>query len=204
MLSVTLIDTENAMPDLTFDFKWYRHTGGYRLIPAKLHRHKSMLDARSDDIQPARVVPNGGTLESYQPLEIENLFEHFIKVARSEDGVLEFVKRFGPLTFGGLRKDGEKVPPIIDAVKEMLEVQRRRTTAIPLQPLNVMIITDDEQRLRLKVSPKCLLDALWLQLAQASSSATFRECRNCREPFVAGPKGNRRGDAKFCSDECRV
>jgi hypothetical protein len=196
------------MPDLTFDFKWYRHAGGYRLIPAKpipLRRGQSILDARLGDIQPARIVPNGGPLRSYQPLdEFENLFEQFIRVAKSEDGVLEFVKRFGPLTHGGLRKGGEDVPPIIEAVKEMSEVLRGRIIAMPLEPLNVMIITDDEQRLRLKVGPRCLLDALWLQLAQASGSATFRVCRNCREPFVAGPKGNRRGDAKFCSDECRI
>jgi hypothetical protein len=192
------------MPELTFDFKWYKHAGGYRLIPAKLHRG-SVMNVRPDDIQPPRIVPVGGPLQSYRPLdEFQNLFEHFIRVAKSEDGVLEFVKRFGPLTFGGLRKGGEDVPPIIDAVEEMREVQRRRTTAIPLEPLNVMIITDDEGRLRLKVSPRCLLDALWLQLAQASGSASFRECWNCHEPFVAGPKGNRRGDAKFCSDKCRV
>ena len=192
------------MPDLTFDFKWYKHAGGYRLIPAKLPRGSAM-NARPDDIQPARIVPEGGPLHSYRPLdEFENLFEHFIRVAKSEVGVLEFVKRFGPLTHGGLRKGGEEVSPIIDAVNEMREVQRGRIIATPLEPLNVMIITDDEQRLRLKVGPRCLLDALWLQLAQASGSATFRECRNCREPFVAGPKGNRRGDAKFCSDECRI
>ena len=93
---------------------------------------------------------------------------------------------------------------IIDAAKKMSEVLHGRIIATPLNPLNVSIITDDKRRLRLKVSPKCLLDALWLQLAQASGSASFRECWNCREPFVAGPKGNRRGDAKFCSDKCRI
>jgi hypothetical protein len=40
--------------------------------------------------------------------------------------------------------------------------------------------------------------------AASSGSASFRECWNCHEPFVAGPKGNRRGDAKFCSDKCRI
>jgi hypothetical protein len=188
---------------LTFDFKWYKHVGGYRLIPAKLHRG-SVMDAHPDDIQPARIVSEGGALQRNQPLEIANLFEKFIKAAQSEEGLLEFVKKFGPLTHAGLRKGGEDVPTIIDAAKEMSEVLRRRTTAIPLEPLNVMIVTDDEGRLRLKVSPKCLLDALWLQLAQASGSATFRECRNCGDPFVAGVEGNRRGDAKFCSDQCRV
>jgi len=192
------------MPDLTFDFTWYRHARGYRLIPARLPRG-SVLDAQPDEIEPARIVPEGGPLQPYRPLDkFENLFEHFIRKAKSEDEVLEFVKYYGPLTYDGLRKDGEVVQPIIDAAKEMSEVGHGHIVAMPLNPLNVSIITDDKRRMRIKVSPKCLLDALWLQLAQASGSASFRECWNCREPFVAGPKGNRRGDAKFCSDECRI
>jgi hypothetical protein len=192
------------MPNLTFDFTWYTQEGGYRLVPAKLPRG-SVLDAQLDDIQPARIVPVGEALKSYRPLaKFENLFEHFIRTAKSEDGVLDFVTNFGPLTHAGLRKGGEVVPAIIEAAKEMSGVLHHRTIAMPLSPLNVSIITDDQHRLRLKVSPKCLLDALWLQLAQASGSASFRECWNCHEPFVAGPKGNRRGDAKFCSDKCRI
>jgi hypothetical protein len=191
------------MAHLTFDFKWYKHARGYRIVPAKLPR--SVLDAPADEIEPARIVPEGGPLQPYRPLDkFENLFEHFIRRAKSENGVLEFVNNFGPLTHDGLRKDGEVVQGIIDAAKEMSGVLHGRIIATPLNPLNVSIITDDKRRMRLKVSPRCLLDALWLQLAQASASASLRECWNCSEPFVAGPKGNRRGDAKFCSDKCRI
>jgi hypothetical protein len=204
MLTVTLTDTENAMPDLTFDFKWYKHVRGYRLVPAKLHRG-SVLGAQPDDIEPAKIVPEGGPLQSYRPFaKSENLFELFVRRAKSEEGVLEFVKNFGPLTHDGLRKGGEVVQDIIDAAEEMSGVLRGHIIATTLSPLKVSIITDDERRLRLKISPQCLLDALWLQLAQVSGSASFRECWNCSEPFVAGVKGNRRGDAKFCSDKCRI
>jgi hypothetical protein len=192
------------MPNLTFDFTWYKHAGGYRLIPAKVPRGR-VLDAQLDEIEPAKIVPVGEALKSYRPfVKSENLFELFVRRAKSEEGVLDFVTNFGPLTHDGLRKGGEVVPAIIDAAKEMSEVLHGRTISTPLSPLNVSIITDDQHRLRLKVSPKCLLDGLWLQLAQASGSASFRECWNCHEPFVAGPKGNRRGDAKFCSDKCRI
>ena len=123
----------------------------------------------------------------------------------AQEGVLEFVTNFGPLTHDGLRKGGEVVQTTIDAANEMSRVVHHgHLIATPLNPLNVSIIIDDKRRMRLKISPKCLLDALWLQLAQASGSASVRECWNCHEPFVAGPKGNRRGDAKFCSDKCRV
>jgi hypothetical protein len=194
------------MPDLTFDFKWYRHAGGYRLVPAKAIRHKSILNARPDDIQPARIVPNGGALESYQPRIDETLFEYFRDKAQSENGVLEFIKNYGPLTRDGLRKGGEVVQEIIDAAKEMSDVLRSHKVIWPLNPLNVTFVSDEE-RAHLKVSPKCLLDALWLQLAQAKSKGVkFRECGNekCRKLFIAGVKGNRRGDAKFCSDKCRI
>src|SRR5262249_12630822 len=101
MLSVTSTDTENVMPDLTFDFTWYRHAGGYRLIPAKVPRGRG-LGAPLDDIEPARIVPNGGELESYSPHIDETLVDHFIAKAQSESGVLEFIKNYGPLTRDGL------------------------------------------------------------------------------------------------------
>jgi hypothetical protein len=193
------------MPDLTFDFTWYKHARGYRLIPAKplpLRRGQSILDAQIEDFQPARIVPNGGPLQRYRPLDdFENLFEHFIRKAKSEGGVLEFVNAFGPLTNEGLRRGGEVVPRMIEVAAEMAKADR--IVAKPLKKLNVSIVKENG-RMRLKVSPACLLDALWLQLAQASGSGSFRECAKCGEPFVAGVRGNRRADARFCSDKCRI
>jgi len=193
------------MPVLTFDFKWYKHAGGYQVVPAKLLRER-VLDARPDEIEPAKIVPKGGRLESYSPHVDETLFEYFLDKAKSERGVLEFVTNYGPLTNNGLRKGSEVVQKIIDAAKEMEDVLRGRMFAMPLSPLNVSVVSDD-RRTRLKVSPKCLLDALWLALAQVKSSGVrFRECENgkCRKLFVAGVSGNRRRDAKFCCDKCRI
>ena len=193
------------MPDLTFDFTWYKHARGYRLIPAKpipLRPGQSILDARIEDIQPARIVPNGGPLQRYRPLDkFENLFEHFIRKAKSESGVLEFINAYGPLTNDGLRRGGEVVPRMIDAAAEMAKAGS--IVAMPLNKLNVSVVKDNG-RMRLKISPACLLDALWLQLAQASGSGSFRECVKCGKPFVAGVRGNRRADARFCSDKCRI
>jgi hypothetical protein len=76
--------------------------------------------------------------------------------------------------------------------------------AIPLNKLNVTILANHKGEMRLKVSPACLLDALWLQLAQAKSVTTFRDCLECGKSFAVGKGTNRRADAKFCSDECRV
>jgi hypothetical protein len=193
------------MPDLTFDFKWYKYAGGCRLVPAKLPRGRA-TSARADDIEPARIVPNGEALKSYRPHVDETLFNYFISKAQSENGVLEFVKNYGPLTNDGLRKGCEVVREIIDAAEEMSDALRDHKVVVPLGSLNVSIVSDDRGT-RLKVRPKCLLDALWLQLAQVKSKGVrFRECENekCRKVFIAGPTGNRRGDARFCSDECRI
>jgi hypothetical protein len=201
MLSVTLTDTENAMPDLIFDFTWYKHARGYRLVPAKLHRG-SVLDAQPDDIEPAKIVPEGGPLQSYRPLdEYDTLFKQFIDEAKSEAGLLAFMNKFGPLTNNGLRKDGEVVWKIIDEAKGMVG-----TVAASLNPLRASIVAENG-RMRLQVSPACLLDALWLQYAQAQSNGVaFRQCQNrkCGKMFIAGVAGNRRGDARFCSDKCRI
>jgi hypothetical protein len=194
------------MPDLTFDFTWYKDAKGYRLIPPKSPKRRpgqSILDVRASDIQPARIVRNGGALQSYRPLEYPRLFIRFIDTAKSENGVLEFVERFGPLTHDGLQRDGDVVPAVIDQAENMSQALRGQIIAMPLNQLIASIVTDNG-RMRLKVRPACLLDALWLQLAQAKSVTNFRECLHCHGPFIAGGGADRRADAKFCSDECRI
>jgi hypothetical protein len=197
------------MPDLAFDFIWYKHADGYRLIPAKpitLRRGQSILDIPSRDIQPARVVCNGGSLQSYRPLDkFPNLFRYFIGMPHTEAGVLEFIEKFGPLTYDGLKKDGEVVPEVISWAEQMSLAVRGQIIAMPLNRLNASIVTE-QGGMRLKVSPACLRDALWLQLAQARTggSADFRECLQCQTLFATGIGTDRRADAKFCSDACRI
>ena len=193
------------MPELTFDFVWYKDQKGYRLIPAKplkLRKGQSMLDVEAADIQPARIVRNGGKLERYQPLKIPNLFRKFIDMSRSDEGLLKFVETYGPLTHHGLRGNGEIVPEIIRQAEDMSQVVRGGILSMPLSKLNASIVTD-HNAIRLKVSPACLLDALWLQLAQVQSGpnkAKLRFCAQCDKPLDA----DKRSDAKFCSDKCRV
>ncbi len=181
---------------LTLDLTWYRDAKGYRLIPAKpiFRPAQSILEARAG-VQPARIVRNGGALQSYRPLDApfpKPLFEDFLKV-KTENDVLNFVQRFGPLTHDGLRKKGDVVPAVIEEAKEMSQVLRGRTIARPLGKLNVSIVEGS----RLKISPSSLIDAMWLQLVQ--SSGKFRECEQCRKLF-----SGLRADARFCSDGCRI
>jgi hypothetical protein len=117
--------------------------------------------------------------------------------------VLMVVETYGPLTHNGLRGNGDIVPALIDQAKEMFEVIRGGMVGMPLNKLNVSIVTGHNGEIRLKVTPACLLDALWLQLAQAQSGpnkAKLRFCAQCDKPLDA----DKRADAKFCSDKCRV
>ncbi|HET8920663.1 MAG TPA: hypothetical protein VFN27_13400, partial [Xanthobacteraceae bacterium] len=50
-----------------------------------------------------------------------------------------------------------------------------------------------------------LLDAIWLQLAEAlSGDAQIRRCLQCGAWFAAGANFGRRRETKFCSDEHRI
>jgi hypothetical protein len=187
------------MPDLTLDFTWYRDPKGYRLVPAKLPRRgQSIMDVPMGDIEPARVVRNRGPLQSYRPLDhFPALFDRFINTATSEAGVLAFVEKFGPLTHDGLRGRGDVVLDVIDQARAMTGGPG---TAL-VKKLNASI-TVERDGVRLKLWPACLLDALWLQLAQANTRS--RECPQCRKPFLIGAAVKRRKDARFCKDECRI
>ena len=111
--------------------------------------------------------------------------------------MLKFIETYGPLTYEGLKGRGEIVQAMINEAKAMTEALRGQLIAMPLNKLNVTIVTE-RHKMRLKVSPVCLLDALWLQVAQAKE-AGVRECLQCENQFVG-----RRADARFCSDACRI
>ena len=188
------------MPKLVFDFTWYKDSKGYRLVPGKPVKRKpgqSFLDAVLDmpmaDIQPMRIVRNGGALRRSEPMKIERLFEQFAKIENEVD-VLKFVERHGPLTT--LRGKGDIVLKLIHEAEDM-----RRGVSKSLAKLNVSIVsTGGETRLILR--PACLLDAIWLQYAQASTRS--RRCPQCHKLFLVGAAAGRRKDARYCSDECRV
>ena len=171
--SVTRSDTKSAiMPELTLDFTWYKHPEG--------------LPPRSGEAAPAaawaialgrtghwdRARPDfweGREASIDRPLEIPNLVGRFIEMAKSEAGVLKFVEKFGPLTDDGLRGKGEVVPEIMDQVEAMVRYGTRGLGKFKAW------IEIDHEGMRLKVRPSCLLDALWLLLAQTN---THQECAN--------------------------
>jgi hypothetical protein len=69
----------------------------------------------------------------------------------------------------------------------------------------VELVADSEKGVRLKIEANDLIGGLWWQLGQKlSGGSNFRECRQCRQWFEAGPGTGRRVDAEFCSDDHRI
>src|SRR5262252_7660107 len=96
---------------LNIDFEWQRDSAGYDLLPAaagKLRKpeprsawHMPSLfpPADKDPDTPARVIRRGGSLVTYRPFEdFDTLCMTFASIAKSEEGVVDFISNFGPLT----------------------------------------------------------------------------------------------------------
>lgn len=82
-----------------------------------------------------------------------------------------------------------------------MELKRERATGVPAAP--ALVWADSlHQRLELRVQPKNLIGALWVQLAQAiDGNRNYRRCGACGKWFETGKsRGNPR---KYCSDACR-
>src|SRR5260370_1643041 len=169
---------------------------------------------------PLHVRRRGGALAPYRPLYVyDSLFKIFAKV-RTEDDVLHFVEKFGPLTRDGLdARKGELVEGVLAHADTMRDLfffstgDRARRAAVlaglqvnPFAELEVTLDLDaGSEDLRLRLCPTSLLDAVWLQAAQhLSTGATLRQCQHCGQWFELGRSTGRRLDAKFCSDQHRV
>jgi hypothetical protein len=79
------------MTRISIELDWPRDPKGYRL-------------AETGYPKQLRIAPNGTkkSLPSFQPLaSTDTLFEIFANIATSPEGALDFVQRYGPLTWDG-------------------------------------------------------------------------------------------------------
>jgi hypothetical protein len=220
-----------------FDFEWQRDdrgAAGYCLrprVPEKkpaIRREPMMhwlgfpvstptlLEMAPSPEQPARIFHLGGNLRSYHPLRtFPKLHRQFAEEVQSDQSLLAFIGKFGPLTLGGLDPvTGEIVPFLLEHASSMRGflalpreelVERIRLDRLKLLPLDTTMIVDAETRsLQLSLTPPDLLCALWLQLGQYFDGTERRQCLYCKELFEVGPGKGRRQDAKFCSDQHRT
>jgi hypothetical protein len=202
-----------VLAKLVLELDWVRDPKGYRLV--EIGRPKRLLVVRNGKGREPK------DFEHYQPLIVtDSLFNIFANTATTAQGVLEFVQRFGPLTWNGwFAEEGEDVNLAISDASHMRQLLSyvsgaQRREHLPFSPhqatrlsfMQAQVIWDPAMKApKWEIRPSSLLDALWLQLGQAlTSGAQIHQCHHCGKWFETGRGAGRRLDAKFCSDEHRV
>lgn len=180
------------------EFKWSRarNESDYEVIDGR-KPGQSLLDSTTTRI----VMASGAAVDWYQPLAIPNLWTQFAKIQTAKEAE-RFVRKFGPLTQRARLPRTDVIELIIIHAHDMKEAIGTAATfwaKQPLAKLSLRIVAG-----QLKISPNTLLDAIWLQFAEAETAGRAKLCPQCDKPFEAGPGQKRRGNAKFCSRECDV
>jgi len=204
-----------AFPSI-IDLDWYRDAAGYELLPeVPAPPGAGVLNL---GWKPLRIVPRGGRLISYKPLESDQLYARFAGIHTAEEA-LAFINKFGALTDRGADPEiGEDVSVVLKgatAFRSFLSYGEEHESELAswaglegkrIGRLDLVLARHPASgNLRLKLVPATLLAGLWLQLAQRISGARpFRECPYCKTWFETGPGTGRRLDAIFCTDDHRV
>jgi hypothetical protein len=182
-----------AEVEIVFTWRRERDPRDYEVIegPRSGLSGDALMALSPSSVETDRIVAKGKCLDRYQPLdEFPDLWARFAKITNRE-GVVEFVRAYGPLTREGLRGKGE----IIEDILREAESMRRQIVGDRLYAQ-----IDIGQ---LSVRPGNLRDALWLQYSKAKSEGRANRCRQCGRLFAKGPNAGRRRDAIFCSVECK-
>jgi hypothetical protein len=213
------------MTEALVDFTWATDAKGFH-IPGNVDLN--MRDAIPLD---ERIVRNGGSLQQYLPAKIGTLFHEFLLVRTPAD-LLRFVNLRGPLTREGFYcevseedfrapnefysspDEGEALDVGLESsdwfrtvLKEKHKPERvaRSFEKFRLEKYQVEITPDDKLGIRFKFFPENLLDYLILRLAHVVlAPPAYSPCRWCGEFFTKGVGTERRGDAQFCCDQCRI
>jgi hypothetical protein len=210
-------------------FTSYRDAKGYRLIgteppPKGKADPERLLDMPMDRVSSGRLeeghewsdgelMPRYGKwISGYivgkggkpMPVDLNQWPYAFTEFAaiKTPDELTTFITKFGPLT-------DDKRQMAIDLIEEARRMQKcmKDKSASPSRSLNLssLLVRDRKTgELEISMTPRSLLDALWLQFQQLQrSGAVFRICPLCQESFVAGGNSGRPGKAQFCSPEHR-
>ncbi len=176
------------------------------------------------------VDPVGKEMVQYLPLETGcSLFQEFADTPKTPEGVKRFADRYGLLRNDGpetvefwyrqidrmrtavktWQKDRDKdLSRFVSDFSVHLKISGRKfffEEQHELIPASIFLgKTEDPTRPRLRIEPKHLLAAMWLELALAVEGNTnYRPCDVCPTWFEVAP-GSGREDKKYCSDACRM
>src|SRR5215469_6024243 len=161
------------------DFAWKRDPKGYRM---------------SDSEPLRRIVRNGpnGSETACRPL-MGDEFRIFASYATSDAGLLDFVHRFGPLTWDGWASAKGDLVALVTfharSMRELLTASAEGRAPVPdggpvylaNSSVRAGVVWDPATKgPRWHFRPNTLLDALWLQFGQAvTRGAQIRACQHC-------------------------
>jgi hypothetical protein len=205
------------MAEILVEFEWFRDLDGYSLLdavpPDPIAPGGPLLRPIGCLGFPQRVVSKGGRLEPYRPLDQhKTLCWFFASSARTPQGVFNFIQKFGSLT----NRDYDTVNNIIEHAETMYSWKSTAEKAglssffgnkpIDLIDPRLSLIVDPVSELpRLRIIPKSLLDALWLQFGQCIAEGTeIKTCKHCGQLFQAGRGTGRRKGAEFCTSDHQI
>lgn len=163
-----------------------------------------------------RIVRRGGKLVTYRPFEkVNGLFRVFASLARTKEGLLDFVQRFGPLTPAGnvIGEDvqsglitGQLINLFLNSSPQQRVALLNDGEGISCANAHVFLAVNQVTgRPQLKFKVNDLAHALLLEFGQAlANGEDVRQCAFCGEWFDAGPSAKRRRGTKFCSDAHRI
>jgi hypothetical protein len=186
-------------------FTWWRERNQkdyVEVLPDERRHRMPSLVRRVLKGQIPRIVAKGVCLERYQPLkEFPDLYERFAKL-RSQYDVVKFIRTYGPLTEEGL-KGGKGDDTFMGLRQAESMAAGNLYVGFVICNLSTRLIAD-HNGYRLQAEPNNLLDALWLQFAQATSRGLANRCEQCGKLYATGPNTKRRRHTKFCSIECKT
>jgi hypothetical protein len=157
------------------------------------------------------IVPRGGQLRFYKPMQLDLLCIRFADV-RTVGNLLEFIIKYGLLTS---HPKGQSIYLALQhamAMRSWLASDESTLAKFvgaegkPITRMDVFLAADSKTgMIGLQYRPQDLLAAMWMQLGQkVAGGARFNECRYCRRPFEVGRRGLPRSDATFCSHDHHV
>jgi hypothetical protein len=212
------------MDESPFAFAWPVDQSGYEICQKHDDQETAQLLGKE---KVEFVVPRGGPLRFYRPLDDDSLWLRFAQNCRDNDGFILFAKEFGRL---GHSQEGldDRLDHILETaallrkIWEHLQAGNRYSatllftkSGLPTMKEAILWYADAPERFHYRLIPLTLRDALLHQAGEAiTGNRRFRRCRNeeCPNWFRLGPHAA--GEAgpgqtitarrEFCSDRCRV
>jgi hypothetical protein len=188
---------------------WPVDRHGYQLERPPKPRGRQGIAGNDDRVL---VVRKGGPLDYRDVMQFDALYRRLAETPQTEDGVLDFVSRYGLLRPGS-SAGVEAIQDEIRVVQQLLGFKEAHDwnslklwMAQNRKAIRVHPDFSADPSPTLYLSPGSLIDAIYLQFFQdVSTGANSRLCKRpgCGEWFYYGAGTPHRSTAEYCSPKCQ-